>query len=313
MDFEKIFMPFSNWRVVPLSFLGATTFWFFSALGKPYNTRIEYPIEFVFDSDSLVLMHPLAEYVELDVTGGGWDLFRQNFWFGSDPVLIEPDNPVSTKFLTRPTILPLVANHLSQFQINFMYTDTLYIDIERKISKTMKLDIDTSSISLDNDFRITTLISINPDTAVIYGPTSFIDTLKSTYFTPIDDREIDSDFDQFITLGLPEGHNITSNPQKVNVTFRVEQFDNLQMPVSLELLNFPEDSGIFPVPQEVNVKFVMQRSLREDIFSEDFKVILDYDMMNTQDSTAPAVIMIHPENALEVEVEPDTVNVFHGG
>ena len=39
----------SKWRVVALCILGATTFWFFNALNKQYATRINYPIEFLYD------------------------------------------------------------------------------------------------------------------------------------------------------------------------------------------------------------------------------------------------------------------------
>ncbi len=311
MDFEKIFMPFSNWKVVLLSFLGATTFWFFSALGKEYNTGIRYPVEFVFDRDSLVEMQPLAEYVDLEVTGGGWDLFRQGFWFGSDPILVEPENPAATRYLTRPAILPIVRDHLSQFQINFLYTDTLFMDINRRISKKVNLGIDSLSISLDSDYRIISKIQLEPDTARIYGPTSFIDTLDSFYTIPIESQEIDRDFDRFITLGLLDGYNISSDPTTVKVTFQVERFDNLQLPLQLELLNFPEDSSAYPILDDVSVSFSVQRSLREEYFSEDFKVILDYDMISRKDSTAPAIVMIHPENALEVEVFPDTIKILY--
>ena len=110
-------------------------------------------------------------------------------------------------------------------------------------------------------------------------------------------------------MGLPEGYSISSDPGTVNVKFDVERFDKLQMPVKLERMNFPEDSSIWPNQEEVIVNFIMQRSLREDLFAEDFKVILDFDMINGSDSTAPAIIMIYPENALEVEVEPDTVKI----
>ncbi|MEQ9402139.1 MAG: hypothetical protein RIM99_01025 [Cyclobacteriaceae bacterium] len=311
MDFERIFMPFSNWKVVLLSFLGATTFWFFSALGKEYNTRINYPIEVIFDQDSLISMQPIAASVEIDVTGGGWNLFRQSFWFGSDPIKIEPDNPASIKFLTRPTILPIVQNHLNQFQIqiNFLYTDTLFIDIDRKISKLVNLEVDSTSISLDKNYRIVSPIRIEPDTARIYGPVRYIDTLESTCFIPVESQEIDRNFDRFVTLGLQEGYSISSDPGTVNVKFEVERFDNLQMPVKLELMNFPEDSSIWPTREEVIVNFIMQRSLREDLFDGDFKVMLDFDMINRADSTAPAIIMIYPENALEVEVVPDTVKI----
>ena len=309
MDLEKIFMPFSSWKVVLLSFLGASTFWFFSALGKQYNTRINYPIEVVFDRDSLVLMKPLLESVELDVTGGGWDLFRQGFWFGSDPILVEPDNPVSIKFLTRPTILPIISDHLKQFQINFLYTDTLHIDINRKVSKQMTLAVDSISISLDDNYRIVSPIQLLPDTAIVYGPTTYIDTLESNYIIPIESQEIDRNFDRFLTLGLPDGFNISSDPSTVQVLFEVDRFDQLQMPVKLERINFPEDSSAFPTQEDVVVNFVIQRSLKEDFFAEDFKVIMDFDMMSKADSTAPAIVMIYPENALEVSAEPDTIKI----
>lgn len=311
MDLEKIFMPFSNWKVVLLSFLGATTFWFFSALGKQYNAGIRYPVEFIYDRDSLVAIQPLPEYVDLEVTGGGWDLFRQSFWFKSDPILVEPENPASIKFLTRTSVLPIVRDHLSQFQINFLYTDTLNLDINRRISKRLNLSIDSLAISLDENYRIISPIRLVPDTAVIYGPTSFIDTLTSFYAVPVESQEIDRNFDRFLSLGLLDAYNISSNPSTVQVSFEVERFDNLQLPLKLELLNFPEDSTAYPSFEDINVNFVIQRSLKEDFFADDFKVILDYDMIDKADSTAPAIMMIHPENAIEVEIVPDTIKIFY--
>ena len=311
MRFEKFFMPVSSWKVVILSFLGATTFWFFSALGKQYNAQIKQPFEVIFDRDSLILMQPLPTYVELDVTGGGWDLFRQGFWFSADPIKITPENPVKTKYLTRASMLPVISNQLNQFQINFLYTDTILLDINQKVSKRVDLKIDSLAISLEDDFRIVSPIDFEPDTAIIYGPTSFIDTLLASYLIPVQSQEIDRDFDRFLTLGLPEGFNISSEPSTINVRFDVERFDNLQMTVPLELLNFPTDSSSLPELVNVNVSFIVQRSLREDFFADDFKVILDYDMINKRDSTAPAIIMFYPEQALEVEVEPDTLKILY--
>jgi hypothetical protein len=311
MGLEKVFMPFSSWKIVLLSFLGASTFWFFSALGKQYNTRIKHPINVVFDEDSLVLMKPIVGNLELDVSGGGWDLFRQGFWFGSDPIVIEPDNPVSIKFLTRPTLLPIVSDHLKQFQINFLYTDTIHIDINRKISRRVVLEVDSSKISLEDGFRIISPIKIEPDTIRVFGPTSFIDTLTSRYTVPIESQEIDRNFDRFLSLGLPEGYSISSDPSTVNVTFEIDRFDRLRMQVPLEKLNFPEDSSAYLEEENVTVSFTIQRALRQDFFAEDFKVIIDFDMLEKADSTAPIFPMIFPENALEVEVSPDSLKVLY--
>lgn len=300
-----------NWKVVLLSFLGATTFWFFSALGKDYNSRIKYPIHFVFDQDSLIVVKPLPEYVDIDVSGGGWDLFRESFWFGSDPIVIELENPAAIRYLTRPTILPIITEQLNSYRINFLFTDTLFIDIDRKVSKLVNLRIDSTTISMDRDYRIISPVILSPDTAIISGPTSFIDTLKSDFYIKLDAENIDKAFDRFVKLGLPESMRIESTPSTVNVKFEVDQFDNLELSAKVEMQNFPADSSVFVTNPNVTVRFVVQRQLREDYFANDFKVVVDYNLINKSDSTAPAIVVFHPENVMEVETIPDSLSISY--
>lgn len=300
----------SNWKVVLLSFLGATTFWFFSALGKEYNYRIEHPIEFVYDSDSLIAVKPLPEFVEIDVTGGGWDLFRESFWF-VDPVIFELDNPAAIRYLTRPTILPIISDQLNEYRINFLFTDTLYINIDRKVSKFVNLKVDSTNISLDDDYRIITPISLSPDTALIYGPTSFIDTLDQVFYIGLEEESIDKNYDRFVKLGLPEAFDIYSTPPTVNVTFEVDRFDRLEIATTIEMQNFPSDSSVYVKDPNVTVRFIVQQELIEDYFSDDFKVVVDYDLINKSDSLAPAIVVFHPENVLEVEVVPDSLAIIY--
>jgi len=302
---------FSNWQVVLLSFIGAATFWFFSALGKDYSFRLKYPIEFVFDQDSLIAVEALPQYVDIDVSGLGWDLFRESFWFGADPVLLELENPAAIRYLTRPTILPIVTEQLSQYRINFLFTDTLFIDIDRKTSKLVNLKIDSLKLSLDDQYRLITPISLQPDTAIIFGPTSFLDTIKNDYRITLETKEIDKNFDRFVELGLPEILDIYSNPSTVNVSFGVEKFDRLELSTTVELLNFPTDSSVYVANPEVSVQFVVQESLKEDYFGDDFKIVVDYSMINKNDSTVPAIILFHPDNIVEMLVMPDSLKISY--
>lgn len=300
-----------NWKVVLLSFLGATIFWFFSALGKDYNSRIEYPIEFVYDKDSLVAISPLPEYVDIDVSGGGWDLFREFFWFGSNPIVIELDNPAAIRYLTRPTILPIITDQLDEYRINFLFTDTLFVDIDRKVSKNVKLKIDSAAISMDEDYRIISPIKLTPDTAIIFGPTSFIDTLNTTYIFKLDAESIDKTYDRFVKLGLPEAYDIYSDPPTVNVRFGVGQFDRLELNTTVEMQNFPQDSSVYVSNPNVIVRFVVLEDLREDYFADDFKIVVDYNLINKADSTAPAIVLFQPENVIEVETIPDSLAITY--
>lgn len=300
-----------NWKVVALSFAGATTFWFFSALGKDYNFRVQFPVAFEYDRDSLVAVKPLPKYVDLDVSGGGWDLFRESFWFGSDPIIFELDNPATTRYLTRATILPTVTDQLGQYRINFLFTDTLHLDIDQKISRKVNLNVDSTAISMDEDYRIISNITLAPDTATIFGPSSFIDTLGGSFDVVLQSESIDRSFNRFVKLGLPEGWDIYSDPPTVNVQFEVDRFDQLEMVTHVEVQNFPEDSSVYISNPEIKLRFVVQQSLREEYFSEDFNVIVDYNLINPADSAAPAILIFQPEHVLEVETIPDSLTVTY--
>ncbi|MBC6400502.1 MAG: YbbR-like domain-containing protein [Ekhidna sp.] len=300
---------FKRWKVITLSFLGAVIFWFFSALGKEYSYRFRYPIEFVFDQDSLIAVKPLPKYVEIDVTGGGWDLFRETFWRGGDPVIFDLDDPAAIRYLTRPAILPILTDQLSQFRVNFLFTDTLYIAIDKRGFRWVDLKIDSIKIDLDKDYRIVSNIEIAPDTAVIYGPESYLDSLPGAYTVKIDVEELDRGFDRYVGLGLPEGFGIFSDPPTTNVKFEVERFETLEITIEIELLGFPLDSSVYVANPEVKVQFLIRESLKEEYRAEDFEVVVDFSMMSKSDSLAPAIIIFHPENALELEVIPDSLKI----
>jgi hypothetical protein len=300
---------FRNWKVVVLSLLGAITFWFFSALGKNYNYRINYPIEFIYNTDSLIPVRDLPKYVNIDVNGVGWDLLRQGYWFGAEPVRFPLENAASTKFLTRAALLPEVSEQLNQFSINFLLNDTLFLDIDERTSKTISLYVDSLAIGLEDNYRIVSPIQIAPDSVEVFGPSSFIDTLSSKYLCAVPGNRIDDNYDRFVKIGLPDEFEIYSDPLTVNVKFQVDRFDRLEIPVQVELLNFPLDSSVFIQDSIVNLQFVVQRSKIEEYQVEDFKVVLDYNMMTPKDSIAPVIIVLYPELISQVEVKPDSIRI----
>ena len=301
----------TSWKVVILCFIGATTFWFFSALGKEYSYRINHPIRFQYDTDSLIAVKPLPKYVDLDVSGGGWDLFKESFWFGSDPVMIELENPAAIRFLTRPTILPILTEELDQFRVNFLFTDTLFINIDRKTSKLVQLTIDSANIDLERNYRIVSPISISPDTMRVFGPTSFLDSLRDTYEIILEDDKVDETYSGNADLQLPNGFDIYAAPSTISVSFEVDRFNTLQLQTAVELINFPEDSSVFLTDPSISIRFVVQESRQKDFSASDFKVIVDLDMLNPADSTAPAILVGQPEQAVEIEVIPDTLSLSY--
>ena len=301
----------NNWKVVVLSLIGATTFWFFNALNKSYDARISYPIEFIFDRDSVVVMKPLASTLSIDVTSGGWNLMRKTFWFNVTPIKVSLDNPTEIGYYTRSSLLPLVSDQLDELKINYLVTDTVFIDIEQKMSKKVRLRIDSLALNLADNYRMTSPIKIEPDSVMLVGPKSFVDTLSNIYQLELPIREISGNYDRDIDVSLPNQELIKSIPEEVTVTFSVDKFERKSMDVSVESINFPEDSSVYLSERQVKVFYTIAQSRDQEFGESDFAISADLSMLDKSDSTVIAILVYHPEEALDVEVIPEYIKVSY--
>ena len=299
----------NNWKVVLLSFIGATTFWFFNALNKDYSALISYPIEFDFRTDSVVVLDPLPEEVKVDVSSGGWNLFRRTLWFSVTPITISLDNPTDIKFLTRSSILPIVTDHLNDLEINYLLTDTLFINVEKKVRKQVNIKVDSANISVDQNYRIISPISIDPDTVSMYGPVSIINSLEDEYYVMPSENRINEDLKEEVSIPLPYPDLMQSVPSEVTLSFEVERFDRDRIRVPVEKLNFPENPDFQLGDSLVTISYLVRRDLKEEFKTTDFGITVDYNMINEEDSTVIPILIYFPEILENVTVSPDTLKL----
>ena len=221
--------------------MGAATFWLFRALNKSHSALISYPIEFVFNVDSTVVMNPLPTTIKIDVSSGGWNLFRRTLIFSIDPIQVELDNPSEVNFLTQSFLSPIVEDQLKGLTINYIVTDTLFLSIERKITKRMILKVDSLSLPLEEDYQLMSNITIQPDHVVLTGPKSIINSFESDFYITLDENNIDEDFNGRVEVPIVFEDLIQSYPSEVNVSFEVDKFKNVKIGVPIILQNFPSN------------------------------------------------------------------------
>ena len=286
--------------------MGAATFWLFRALNKSHSALISYPIEFVFNVDSTVIMNPLPTTIKIDVSSGGWNLFRRTLIFSIDPIQVELDNPSEVNFLTQSFLRPIVEDQLKGLTINYIVTDTLFLSIERKITKRMILKVDSLSLPLEEDYQLMSNITIQPDHVVLTGPKSIINSFESDFYITLDENNIDEDFYGRIEVPIVFEDLIQSDPSEVNVSFEVEKFKNVKIGVPIILQNFPSNRVTTLLDSIVNVTYRVKESFKEDFSSEDFYVVLDYDFLKT-DSLGVPVLIKYPDTLRTVSMDSQKV------
>lgn len=296
----------NNWKVVLISIMGAATFWLFRALNKSHSALISYPIEFVFNVDSTVVMNPLPTTIKIDVSSGGWNLFRRTLIFSIDPIQVELDNPSEVNFLTQSFLSPIVEDQLKGLTINYIVTDTLFLSIERKITKRMILKVDSLSLPLEEDYQLMSNITIQPDHVVLTGPKSIINSFESDLYITLDENNIDEDFNGRVEVPIVFEDLIQSDPSEVNVSFEVNKFKNVKIGVPIILQNFPSNRVTTLLDSIVDVTYRVKESFKEDFSSEDFYVVLDYDFLKT-DSLGVPVLIKYPDTLRTVSIDSQKV------
>ena len=292
------------------SVMGATTFWLFRALNEQHSAMISYPIEFVFNRDSTVVMNPLPTAIKIDVSSGGWNLFRRTLIFGVDPLKVELDNPSEVNFLTQSFLSPIVEDQLEGLKINYIVTDTLFLNIERKITKRMRLKVDSLNLSLEKDYQLISSIDIRPDHMMLIGPESIINSFETDFDITPDDNEIDEDFDSRVEVPIVFKDLIQSEPNEVNVSFEVDKFKNVNIEVPIALQNFPTNRMPMLRDSAVNLTYRVKESFAEEYSVGDFRVILNHDFLKT-DSIGVPILMKYPDTLKQISMDPQKVRFIY--
>ncbi len=292
--------------------IAATTFWFFNALNNTYTTRINYPIEFIFDDTEVVVVEKLPNRVSLDVSGGGWNLLRRTLWFRVNPLQIRLENPSERKYILGATLKPLIAEQINEVNLNYIVTDTIPINIERKMYKKVAVEIDSANISLGSYHRITSPLSVFPDSIEVQGPSSYIDSLADFISIQISKKDIVQDYKADVTV-RPENASdlIQVFPENVVVSFEVSPYTIQEKVVSLEKLNFPQDSSQYLKSNNVIVSFHVDDKNLDKVPDAKFKVAVNLRRLNLNDSTLTPVIVQHPDYVFNISIDPPSIKVIY--
>ncbi|NQW27761.1 MAG: hypothetical protein HQ474_07595 [Flammeovirgaceae bacterium] len=296
-----------DWKVVVLSILVASTFWFFRALNKDHSALISYPIEFVFDKDQAVVMSPLPDVIKIDINSRGWNIFRRTLLFSIEPLRVELENPSEVLFLTRSFLTPIIEEQLQGLKINYILTDTLYLNIERKVSKEINLKVDSLNLSIENGHRVTSPILIEPNSVTLTGPESIINSLESDYYFLPKERNIDENFSRPIKIPIIFENILSFSPNEVRVSFKVSEVSNFTITVPIELKNFPPNRPIQLLDSAITLVYIVEKSVGARFLPDDFQIVLDYELRQS-DTVAIPILKKYPlDTMIQIIFDPGEI------
>lgn len=294
-------------KVAALCFLAAATFWFLNALNKDnYNTVVDFPIEIIYDKAEFMAVQKLPEKIKIEINGNGWDLLRKYFNFKDNPFLIEIDNPTTKDYILTSEIRRSLAENISPTTLISMVSDTIHFKIDKIVTRKIKVEIDTTSNTLANNFRFADKITIDPSTISVKGPTSALEKLEGKIRIPLSEDKIKGNYNKIIPISIPSdlAEFLTAEESRVRVKFDVVQFLEGNKRLKINKTNFPENVTLLQEPNNIMMYYLIDERKVEELKTIDFEAVLNYANRNKDDSTVEAVI--RPKNSIleNVRIEP---------
>ena len=284
-----------NWKAVVLCIFTATVFWFFNALNESYSTTITFPLVFDYDREKYIPVRPLPAAVRLNVTGVGWNLFRRSVGVKVPPLVIPLDKPSDVRKIVGSTLPALFSNQLTDFQINFVMTDTLRLSIEPKATRKVMLRLDLPPSIFKDGYALSSPINISPDSVTLEGPQRVITSLSDPVFLIIPQKNIDENFSEVVQVRFPNDEYIRRDPPTVEIAFKVDRLIKRDDSVTLKLINTPKKAWPFIERKKVACTVEVPESMLSQYVLDSINAVVDLkDLSKGQAKVLPSLEGLPP-------------------
>jgi hypothetical protein len=280
-------------------------------MNKDITDNISYPIRIQYESDKVVPMDKLPERIRINATGFGWKLLKKSLFFQVDPVVIRPDNLPDRNYITANQILPALKQELSDIRINYIISDTIYLNFEHKVQRKINLALDTVGLNLAPGHRIVSSVSIEPDSIVFSGPASIINEIPDTIFLSLNSKNIKEQFSENVKIDHVYNATVKYEPKEVKVKFNTALFLQDSKVINLKKINFPQDTSYIVPDRNVVLNYVVRDDMKQVVSNEDFKAIMNFKHLNPKDTTIKPELVLKPDFIKEYFFTPSSVKVKH--
>ena len=264
-----------------LFILLSLVFWCMTKLSKEYDSTIKYPVSYKnLPNDKLLQEAPLS-VVSIHVKATGFKLISENIF----PKNLEIDATKLTSKSITDYYLLLNQHRLSlQRQmktgvlIDHFIIDSIHFNLG--LLKVKKVPIILlSDFTYATGFELNGAINVTPDSIIINGPESILDTIDFISTELLLKKELNTSVkEELMIKSFTAISNVKLQEKKVSISALVEKFTEGTLEVPFQVINLPEEMTINTFPKVVKVTYRVALSNFNIITTSSFSIECDYNM-----------------------------------
>ena len=292
----------------------ATGFWFLNALNKTYTVKMIVPVSYINLPDNKTLENQLPEKFDLRIRSHGFNILRHQVIFIFMPFEFNVNDMTGNRmmerrknsfaFPSRQFLTELSNQFSSEMDILSMSPDTLFFKFGKMGSKLVKVK-PMVQVNLKKQYQISGDIKTIPDSVVVSGPQSVLDTL---YFVMTDSQKFNSvDQPVIAEVSLPKIKEVYFNIHTVEVNIPVEEYTEAQISVPVVVKNPSPAVNIKLFPEKVKVTFQVGLSRFQQIHPEDVKLTVAFSDISEGKQRLKVMTESIPPYLYDLKIMPEEI------
>ena len=280
---KKIAKKIDKKILVYLVFVGfATVFWFLNKLTNEFNATVNYPVKYRNLPKNKVLVSELPKKLKLHVNAYGYSLLKYKISPVPFPVIINLKD--YQQHLTREDVLQFTI-HTRQIKSDIneqlgkdidlldVLPDTISFRFANIVSELVAVAPD-AELEFDPQCMLEGKISFLPDSIVVKGPQTTLDTLKYVYTKKQKFKHLNKPMER--NVALVEIENLKFAKKRVIMKLPVSKFTEAYLEVKINTINVPDSLKLITFPQKTKVNYMVSLSNYDKISADDFIFEVDY-------------------------------------
>ncbi len=298
-DRGKKLLQFSMFLAISFVFWAALT------LNETFRYDINYPVTVKNIPDSVTLITETPKSVKVSVTAKGYNLLKHQFQTVSK---IEID---FNKYRDKNSIMlgygemqELVRDMFGVNSQTISFSpDSINLYYTNRPGKPVNLAINAEASS-DNQFIINGAITSDSKKVILYSLTDIPSSIVEVETAPIKLNGLRATTTIRAKVQAPNGMRVI--PDSVNVTIPVEQLILKKRIANIEIINAPEDRRLITFPSQVEINYLIPKSLFNNE-SKYIKAVVDYKDIYQNSNKLPIKLIDIPTNYRGAKTATDSV------
>ena len=299
----------------------ASVFWFLRALSDEYTTTVSYPVKFKNLPENKVLTNELPKHLDIRVNAHGFTLLRYKLSFSFSPLVFNVNaftrNQMEKSEATRFTIATaryknfIQSKVSSEMKVMSIEPDSIKFVFDRIVEKKLPVKAHVN-IDFEKQFLQSAAIQIAPDSVVVSGPQSILDTVDMLNLPELSFTGINKTIRR--NVHIEEIDQLRLNTPRVVLTVPVEQYTESFFEIPLTAINVPDSLGMQTFPSKVKVTYQVALSNFAKIRKQDFQLAVDYNDLDSNKTVKklPIKLTKTPEQILNLDYEPQEIEYLIG-